>query len=190
MARKNWTQEAGAVETFARFCAPTALAKLLDISKQEAARKLLDVPNLPSTRVGWVTNSGWDAFLVRLGGRLIKTRRSKEEVAARWKARVERWREKVREWEQGQRRNYPNHPQSRAHNFPTVAEWLREHPKGWFILHVAGHTLAAHDGRVVADTRRTKSRRARVESAIYFSDERVAALRKEEELRVEIENRT
>jgi hypothetical protein len=59
---------------------------------------------------------------------------------------------------------YPH--RSGTRRYPTVTQWLREHPVGSYVLHttsVEAHVLHVEDGEVRADARPGGSLRARVE---------------------------
>lgn len=151
----DWTSRPGAVETFARFCAPTALAALLGCTKAEAAKELLSQPRMAHRDTGSVRTTEWLAYCVRLGGTEVSAERDIETQRA---LSYERY---------GDARWGLYEP---TITHPTVAQWLRANPGITAVLSVRGHTLLVRDGEVAADSMRTKSKRARVLRAVIFPE--------------------
>lgn len=179
MRNNQWTAALGedaALRTFQRYCAPTALAQLLDIPRLEAARMLLPCAG---SRKGSVATLKWQALLRDLGGARMNTEKPQAEIDRKIAERQARFEEKVREYHEGKRLNYPRRPAYNKHQYRTVAEFLRRHPEGWIVFGIYGHTLVACNGRVVGDTMRSRSMKGRVRYAYHFTVEQVARLRKE-----------
>jgi len=127
-----WTRKPDAVQTMARFCAPTVLAALMGVPRLEAAELLLSIPGMPFRKTGGVLTSAWHRFLVEdLGGTDVSHHDIEDASTGR---------------------SY----------WPTVAMFCRAFPQGTFVIHVNGHTLLLQDGGVLADTMPTNSKRARV----------------------------
>jgi len=138
-----WTASPGAVETFARFCAPTVVAALFGVPRREAAELLLSVPRMPYHRKGSVSTVRWYRWLKDdIGGESVP---------------------RYRLWEA--------HPSD--DRYPTVAQFGRAFPEGTYVLSVREHTLLMKDGEVIADTMVTSSKRARVIEAIAMHDDAV-----------------
>ena len=172
-----------ALRNFSRYCAPTALADLMEVSPLEAARALWDVPRMLCPRgKGAVRTLEWDRYLESLGLVKTDTARPLEEAAALARAAA-----KKAGWAEGEYVRYSTRvgrhgwdhevttyapaANQRRYRYPTVAQWLRANPTATGILNVRGHTLAVRDGQVSADTLRTKSMRRRVEGAYLMPQE-------------------
>jgi hypothetical protein len=168
--------EDAALLTFQHYCGPTALAQLLDVTRLVAARILL--PYAGRTK-GSVATYGWISVLTKLGAQEMATEKPVEEVARKLQERWDRYREKMDEWDEGKRLTRPRRPRVGNHARYTVAEFLRRHPEGWIVLGISGHTLVACNGRVVGDTKRSRSMKGRVRYAYHFTEDQVTQLRKE-----------
>lgn len=152
MARRDWTASPDAVYLFANYCAPTALAALAGVSTVEAAKWLLATPGMTRGAQGSVSTFAWRDLLKSLGGRLVLAP-VPPDARANWLAA---------RYQRGSRSTW-----TACHRY-TVAQYLRENPTGAIVLSVNGHTLFARDGQVVADTKNSKSLRARVQWAAHF----------------------
>jgi hypothetical protein len=183
MSQPAWTRKPNAVEVFSRFCAPTALAALMECEVAEAAELLLSIPGMPCPSPGGVMTWEWEKFLVNdLGLVSTPTERDKDEarrlaMEARerngWAPgefeRVE-YREDRYGWNRDRIISAP-HAGQRIYRYPTLAQWLKANPTATGIVNVQGHTLFVKDGQVAADTKTTKSMRARIEGAFLVKQE-------------------
>lgn len=179
--KPGWHEENGAVVTLSTFCVPLVLATLAGCTKVEAARLML--PHA-STTVGFVRTVRWKNFLAeKLGAAIVDTKRSEEECKRLYALAWARYERRYEKWRRGERLNPPSAPQGAACWRPTVAQFLRAHREGTYVLSVAAHSLLAREGKVVADTHYTKSKRARVRWAALVNErtarERVAAMLEE-----------
>lgn len=136
--------------TYSQFCAPTVLAHILGVDREEAAHYLIDTGHAcPSG--GTV---GWDVVLEGFGCQEVPVdtldayRESKAQYDAKCQAILESW----------SRRSFPPD----ATMYPTVAAVRKELCRGRFVLTSGSHTLLIEDGEVTVDTMHTKSGRARV----------------------------
>ena len=169
----TWTSSPDAVVTFSRYCAPTALAGLMDCTTIEAAETLLAVPGMAHPTKGSVKTARWQRWLRdELGLVEVATERSSEEMRQVIQQRMEEggWTPEPgwsRLWFRtrpvyGYEERYAPNRHDSSVRFPTVAQWLKENPRATGIICVSGHTLYVEDGQVAADTLRTKSMRARI----------------------------
>lgn len=154
---------------FSRFCAPTALAGLMGCLPTEAAELLASTPGIMYAGDPTGVNSiAWHDWLRgQFGGVELPTRRPDDEAEARRKdarrradARWERYNGPI--WGWNGRLRGPRDASPRVATHYTVAQFLAMYSQGAVMLSVRGHTLLARDGKVVADTRESKSMRARV----------------------------
>jgi hypothetical protein len=178
MPRTNWLAHPRDIvlQTFSRFCGPTALADLMEVTPLEAADLLLSVEGMCHPQAtGSVRNVEWNLFLQEdLGLKQVDTSLPlplREAIVAERRAKGgwepgehTRWVE--RGWS-ARRQQAPN-IYDRNIRYPTVAQWLRANPTATGILNVQGHTLAVRDGQVTGDTLHTKSMRRRVEGAFLM----------------------
>lgn len=161
MRRTNWIREAGSLETFSHYCAPTALASLKSISRYEAAKLLMDIPGLVHERiVGAVDGWAWDNFLIGIGGhKTFPTHQNSSRELKKHDRQMD-------DFFYGHRKTEPK--MKRDGELCTVARWLKQFPRATAILMVQGHTLFAKNGKVIGDTLRNKSMRRQVSSAMVF----------------------
>jgi hypothetical protein len=161
--RKDWRDAPNAVDVFSRYCAPTALASLMDCSRVEAAELLLAAPRVASDKRGCVKSSEWQRWLVT-DLDAVKLTVERPDAVERWTAALDAFAEREDAYYNGRTRRPPRLSYKNAAQY-TVAQFLRLHPRGVIVLGVESHTLLARDGRVVADTQASKSKRARVRYA-------------------------
>jgi hypothetical protein len=143
-------------------CGPVAVAGIFGVPLAEAIEMLLEVPGLPAfDRLGRARG----VFTQHLDHWLVGTLGAEPLVVTHPDA-TERWR-KARDaygarctsggwWRQTRGPSYT------ASVRYTVTQFLKLHPVGTIFLGVPEHVLLARDGKVVADTLRTKSARRRV----------------------------
>lgn len=141
------------LDRYACFCAPTTLAALMGISRLEAAEYL----TAEGCNDGTGGTAEWARILEGLGGEKVETSTPED---------LERWQRARGEYLHGLRYTNPKW----TLRFPTVAEFLRRHPEGTYVLWSYSHTLLARDGEVVADTKNTRSQRCRVKTAYRFRE--------------------
>lgn len=143
------------IDRYKDFCGPTTLAALMDCTREEAAEFLTQEGcNIGN---GGTDGMGWHRVLKSLGGK---------EVDVYDPQGHKRYQKAEHAYLFGTRTKYP----SLRLSAPTVAKFLRQHPKGLFVLWTTVHTLLARDGEVIADTQRSKSKRARMRNAYKFPD--------------------
>lgn len=147
------------ISTYAQFCAPTALAVIMGVSRIEAAEFLAAEGAAKGN--GATDGETWSRVLEDLGGvRIGDDELRTDEDRARW--------EKARDdYYAGRRRKRPGYALSR----PTVAEVLRRYPEGTYVVTTTAHTLVVRDGEVFRDTMDTGSQRARVAHLYRFPDD-------------------
>jgi hypothetical protein len=146
------------IETFAQYCAPSALAAIVGCPRIEAAELLDSIPGMRMGK-GAVCGSRWYRFLRDHGFEETNPtgmecgRAAAQRVADRRNAHPARW---GGGWTAD---HCFEHPQAQ----PTVAAVLRELPANWTgILTTGRHTLAIVNGES-RDNLHTNSRRSRVE---------------------------
>lgn len=170
MARRahepTWHLDPNAAESFARFCAPVALAALTGAAPLEAAQMLLAAPEVLHPHFGGVRADTWHQWLRReLDGIAVdvahpdghqRWREAQAREDGRWDAGYEYSRPRIRgaSW-------------AAAHRY-TTAQFLTTHPQGAYVLSVNGHTFLVRDGRVAADSLSQSMMRARVRTATFF----------------------
>lgn len=143
------------VARFAAYCAPTALAGLMECSREEAAELIMHA-NIRGRSVCSVSSNLWHGWLRReLGGVMLPTKRPDAED--RWQAACRRSR-----FTRSGRVSWA------AVARYTVAQFLREHPTKTMILSANGHTVLARGGKIVADSLPKSQMRARVVRATCF----------------------
>lgn len=164
MTRPTWTESPDAATTFARYCAPTVLAALMDCPPREAAELLLDAKVTHPVTPGAVDSSAWHQWLrSEFGG--VALSGTRPDGVERWNAAWYRFDERLDEYYEGRRYDPPREPSWVAAHRYTVAQFLRLHPQGTIVISIGAHTLLARDGEVVADAMSTKSSRGRVKRA-------------------------
>lgn len=178
--RADWRKSPRAVEIFQSYCAPTALAGLMDCPAREAAELLASVPGMLHRSKGAVHGYAWQRYLVQdLGLVEVSTRHSDEEAEALAQKARERqgWEDgeyeryvprQGRYWDTEVRQSAPWAGQA-IYRYPTLAQWLKDHPNATGIVDVASHTLYVEKGKVKADT--MNSKRKRIMSAFLLPEE-------------------
>lgn len=147
-----------AVSDYAKFCAPTVLAALMDCTNMEAAQYLHDIGG--NTGNGGTDKDVWDNLLQALGGEMHQP------VDPKGTARYEE------AWDRYLKYATRRRPSPRIKSY-TVAQFLARYSgaqKGTWVLWTTSHTLLAHNGQVIVDSVRTKSQRARVYKAYRFPE--------------------
>jgi len=142
----------------APYCAPTALAALLDCTNLEAATLLLKA-GVASDKVGAVKSRAWHGWLREaLDGVEVSTKHP--DAKERVDAALKRW-EASSAW----RRSNPRTDVA----YYTLKQFLRAYPSGTYVVSINGHTLLVSDGKVQADTYWRSKMRARVYRATGFT---------------------